>query len=248
MNLHLFLLAGQSNMAGRGVPDARAGAAPSRVLKWTRENCWAPAVDPLHWDKPGAGVGPGKTFGEEVASTDDTITIGLVPTACGGSSIRSWVPGGYHEQTASFPYDDCLSRARAAGASGVFKAVLWHQGEGDASPENAPSYRENLSALIQRFRGELGLPELPFLVGQIGRFPGAPWNQWQEMVDAAHRHIAQTTPGVFFVSAEGLDSVGDDLHFNTESQRILGRRYAAAYLATDGSPGVGRAVGSEAGK
>ena len=94
---HLYLLAGQSNMAGRGIVTEQDREAHPRVLMFTQEGTWAPAVDPLHFDKPIAGVGPGRTFGIAVAERDPTITIGLIPSAVGGSPIATWAPGGWHQ-------------------------------------------------------------------------------------------------------------------------------------------------------
>lgn len=230
----LFLLAGQSNMAGRGALDADSAKAPPRVLKWTAENQWAPAVEPLHWDKAAAGAGLARSFAEELVEKDPTITVGLIPTACGGSSIRSWVPGGYHDQTKSHPYDDALARAKAAMPSGQLKAILWHQGEGDANPKNAPEYEQELKELIERFRKDLGIPDLPFYIGQLGRFPAKPWNESQEAVDQAQQRVAATVPHVYFISSEGLLSKGDNLHFSTEALRVFGRRYAEVYLKNSG--------------
>src|SRR5262245_33767010 len=65
---HLYLLIGQSNMAGRGTVEEQDKRPHPRVLMFTKENTWAPAVDPLHFDKPAAaGVGLGSSFGRAMA-------------------------------------------------------------------------------------------------------------------------------------------------------------------------------------
>ena len=51
---HLFLLVGQSNMAGRGVVDAQDKTPDPRILMLNKAGEWASAVDPLHFDKPAA--------------------------------------------------------------------------------------------------------------------------------------------------------------------------------------------------
>jgi hypothetical protein len=237
-NLQVFLLAGQSNMAGRGVPDEASAQAHPRVLTWSEEGKWAPATDPLHWDKRGAGVGPGKRFAEVVADADPTVTVALIPTACGGSPISAWEPGAYHDQTKSHPYDDCLARVKAAGAHGKIKAILWHQGESDSNPKLAPLYEAKMKALIERFRKEFGQPDLPVFIGQLGQFPDRPWSDAHKAVDAAQQRVAETVPHVYFISSEGLLSKGDNLHFSTEAARVLGERYAESYLKNEaGKPG-----------
>jgi len=59
-NFHLFLLAGQSNMAGRGIISAEDEKIHPRVFMLSKDGKWKPAVDPIHYDKTVAGVGLGK--------------------------------------------------------------------------------------------------------------------------------------------------------------------------------------------
>jgi hypothetical protein len=172
-NFHLFLLAGQSNMAGRGDVETEDREPFPRVLMLARNGTWQPAVDPIHYDKTNAGVGPGLTFARILARRDTNITIGLIPAACGGSPISTWEPGAFFDQTASHPYDDALQRAKLAMKQGTLKAILWHQGESDCHETLAPAYKTNLLRLIRRFRKDLGDPDLPFLVGQLGQFEGS---------------------------------------------------------------------------
>ncbi|MEQ1853042.1 MAG: sialate O-acetylesterase, partial [Chthoniobacteraceae bacterium] len=56
---HLFLLVGQSNMAGRGVVTEEDRKPHPRVLMLNKADAWVPAIDPLHFDKSAAGVGIG---------------------------------------------------------------------------------------------------------------------------------------------------------------------------------------------
>jgi len=228
--MHLFLLAGQSNMAGRGVVEAEDRVANPRVLALDRAGQWVPAVDPIHFDKPIAGVGPGRSFGLAIAQANPGVRIGLVPAAVGGSPISSWEPGALYAETGTHPYDDAIARARLAMRDGHLEAILWHQGESDANAQAAPEYARKLSALVQRFRSDLGDPNLPVLVGQLGQFEGKPWDGPHQQVDAAHRELPSRLANVGFVSAAGLAHKGDTLHFSAAAARTLGRRYAEEYL------------------
>ena len=81
-NFHLFLLVGQSNMAGRGKVALADKKPHPRVLMLNKAGEWVPAADPLHFDKPGmVGVGLGKTFGTMVAEKNPGVTVGLIPSA-----------------------------------------------------------------------------------------------------------------------------------------------------------------------
>ena len=108
---HLYLLVGQSNIAGRGKVEAQDKKIHPRVLMLDKKGAWAPAVAPLHFDKPFAGTGLGRTFGIRIAENNPEVTVGLIPCAAGGSPISTWEPGGYHGQTKSHPWDDAIKRA-----------------------------------------------------------------------------------------------------------------------------------------
>lgn len=232
---HLFLLAGQSNMAGRGAVTPEDRRPTPRVLMLDKAGAWVPAVDPMHFDKPIAGVGLGRAFAARIAEAYPTVTIGLVPAAAGGSPIDAWQPGGYHDQTKSHPWDEAIARARVALQAGRLQAILWHQGESDATPALAAAYQGKLHDLVARFRTTLDAPDLPFIVGQLGRFPDAPWDEARQLVDAAHRALPGTVPHTAFVSSEGLVHGGDKVHFDAASLRELGRRYAEAYVSLTAS-------------
>jgi hypothetical protein len=230
--LDLFLLVGQSNMAGRGDVEPTDREPLAHVLALNAAGDWVPAVDPLHWDKPSAGVGLGRTFAQEYLRTHPGATVGLIPAAVGGSPISSWEPGKLYEETHSHPYDDAIARARHALERGTLRAILWHQGESDRAPDLAPKYGAALTALIERFRRELHAPEVPFLIGQLGQFPGAgAWDEPTRSVDRAQREVAARVPYSAFVPSDGLTSKPDNLHFDARSMREFGKRYAAA-LAT----------------
>lgn len=229
-NFHIYLLVGQSNMAGRGkVNDADKTPHP-RVLMFNESNEWVPAVDPIHFDKPKVvGTGLGKTFGTLIAESNPDITVGLIPCAVGGSSIDVWVPGAHDKATNTHPWDDCMARAKVALKDGTLKGILWHQGESDANEKKLPKYGEKLSDLIARFRTELNAPDAPFICGQLGQFESRPWNKSRKEFDRILKDVVEKTPHAAVVSSEGLTDKGDGTHFNAESYREFGRRYAEAY-------------------
>jgi Carbohydrate esterase, sialic acid-specific acetylesterase len=235
-DFQLFLLAGQSNMAGRGDVEPQDKQPLARVFALSKDGKWRPAADPIHYDKPSAGVGPGRAFAAVLAKGNTNISIGLIPAACGGSPISAWEPGAYFDQTASHPYDDAIKRARLAMKQGTLKAILWHQGESDCEKELAPVYKEKLEQLIARFRKDLDAPDLPVIVGQLGQFAGRPWTEYTRMVNEAQISVAKEMTNVAFVESNELTSKSDNLHFDARSQREFGERYASAYLKFQQKP------------
>ncbi|MDR2683481.1 MAG: hypothetical protein LBB64_06405, partial [Dysgonamonadaceae bacterium] len=216
---HLYLLAGQSNMAGRGRVEPQDTAVNPRILMLNRNGEWEIAREPLHFDKKEAGTGPGLAFAREMLAGDD-IVIGLIPCAAGGSGIDRWRPGEFWEQTKSFPYDDAVARTKRAMNDGTLKGILWHQGEGDSSPSKVAAYKENLRRLVAAFRKEFNAPEIPFIAGELGEF----WND--SGLNAVLHEAKSDICNYDVVSAAGLKDKGDHTHFDAPSQRILGQRYA----------------------
>jgi hypothetical protein len=231
---HLFLLIGQSNMAGRGAVEEPDRAPHPRVLMLDKAGQWTPAVDPLHFDKPAAGTGLGKTFGRLVADADPGISVGLIPCAVGGSPIETWEPGVFYSATKSHPWDDALRRAKLALEAGELKGILWHQGESDSTQARAMVYEAKLHGLIARLRRELNAPDAPFIAGQMGQFAENPWDEAKKLVDQAHRQLPMRVPRTAFVRSDSLKHKGDKVHFDSASLREFGARYAAAYFQLTG--------------
>ncbi|KAF7847841.1 hypothetical protein BT93_L2525 [Corymbia citriodora subsp. variegata] len=177
---HIFILSGQSNMAGRGgvtrhhgwdrvvPPECRPD--PS-ILRLSADLRWEEACAPLHRDidtRKTCGVGPGMAFAnalrERRGGGDAGAVVGLVPCAVGGTAIREWERGGHL-------YESMVKRARESvkdggggGGGGEIKALLWYQGESDASTQHdAEAYGGKMEALIKNVRDDLGLPSLPVI-------------------------------------------------------------------------------------
>jgi len=225
-NLHLYLLIGQSNMAGRGTVEEQDKQSHPRVLTFTRENTWALAVDPLHFDKPAiAGVGVGSTFGRALADANPGVTIGLIPCAVGGTPLERWRKRGDL-------YQQAVERAQAALQDGTLKGILWHQGEADSADDNlARSYGERLAGMVSDLRKELAAGDAPFVAGELGQFlarerEGKPsyWLVVNEQLALLPLRVTKST----IVKSEGLKPKADGIHFDSPSLREFGRRYAIA--------------------
>lgn len=219
-DLLIFVLAGQSNMAGRGKPVEPQDQTPHpRVLVLGQDKSWKPAVDPLHWDKPPVvGVGLGLSFAKAVADALPDKTIGLVPTAFGGSSISQWGKDAKH-------YVNAIELAGAALKDGTLAGILWHQGESDTKPEAAEQYQAKLDELIERFRTDLKTDDAPFIAGTL-----AEKSAGSEQINAIFRSLPDRLAKAGVVEAKGLQLSSDNVHFNAASYREFGKRYAAEWL------------------
>ena len=89
-NFYIFILAGQSNMAGRGLVQSQDTVSSIQILSIDKTNEWVYAKEPLHYYEPErTGLDCGLSFAKKLSSLyGKKITIGLVPCAVGGSSIE----------------------------------------------------------------------------------------------------------------------------------------------------------------
>lgn len=142
------------------------------------------------------------------------------------SSICSWVKNA--KQSGGY-YDEAIRRAKEAMKYGTLKAIIWHQGEADCHHPEA--YKEKIIQLMTDLRNDLGMPDLPVVVGQI-----AQWNwtkkpyipEGTKPFNDMIKEISTFLPHSACVSSEGLTPLKDetDPHFDAASQITLGKRYA----------------------
>ncbi|CAD6261426.1 unnamed protein product [Miscanthus lutarioriparius] len=234
----VFLLAGQSNMAGRGVAPPPPLPPPfrphPRVLRLAASRRWVVAAPPLHADidtHKACGLGPAMPFAHRLllhataADSDSDLVLGLVPSAVGGTRIWMWAKG-------EPLYEAAVARARAAVAAGggTLGAVLWFQGESDTIElDDATAYGGRMERLVNDLRADLGIPNL--LVIQVGLASGE--GNYTDIVREAQRNIK--LPNVILVDAIGLPLRDDQLHLSTEAQLQLGDMLGQAFLKFNSS-------------
>ncbi|MBP5319920.1 MAG: sialate O-acetylesterase, partial [Kiritimatiellae bacterium] len=181
--MRLFLLIGQSNMAGRGAVGESDQESDPRILMLTRENTWVPARDPVHFDKPKlAGVGLCSSFARAYLRDHAGERVGLIPCAFGGTSLEQWMPG-------KPLYTTVVARARAAMADGTLAGILWHQGEADCAEAKRERYEGRFREMIARLREDLDARTVPLVVGELGRFHGHGSDAFKGMLGKAARRI-----------------------------------------------------------
>ncbi|KAL6982954.1 hypothetical protein U1Q18_016349, partial [Sarracenia purpurea var. burkii] len=167
---NIFLLAGQSNMSGRGgvtngtwdgVVPPECQPNPS-ILRLSADLAWVEASEPLHKDidaNTTCGVGPGMAFANSAVNRDSSLgVVGLVPCAVGGTKISEWGRG-------SYLYGQMVRRATAAVRGGCrIQALLWYQGESDTvNLQDAEMYKGRLEKFFTDLRADLQSPLLPII-------------------------------------------------------------------------------------
>jgi len=236
-DMDLYLLVGQSNMAGRGKVDEESKQVNPRVFMLNKDGQWVPATDPMHFDKPSAGVGPGLVFGKAMAEAAPDARIGLIPCAVGGTPLKLWSPGVQDPNTKAFPYDDTLRRVQLALKDGSLKGIIWHQGESDrpATDFSRKQYAEKFTDFIARLRQDLNAPQVPFVAGELPQLDEK-FLEVNQRFNELVQGLKSTVSNYSCVSAKDLIDGGDKLHLDTNSARIFGQRYAEAMLQMLKSP------------
>ena len=221
--LLIYVMAGQSNMAGRGAVGAKDTIPDPRILAMNKDNCFVPAREPLHYFyQPGlSGLDCGMSFARNMLPyIPANARVGLIPCAMGSTSIEDW----RYDQGGIVPlYSAMMTRTRAGMQQGVVKGILWHQGESNAEDSTYKNYEDNLQALILKWRSDLNNPELPVFLGKLAPFYKKPYT---DSINAAIERTSEKLPHVYVIETAGLTCKPDSTHFDAEAQRLLGARFA----------------------
>jgi len=224
----VFLMAGQSNMAGRGFVEPCDTVPHKRILSVNREGELILAKEPLHFYEPSnTGLDCGLSFGKTLLKgIPKNISVLIIPTAIGGSSIQQWIGDSLFREVKLL--SNFREKAAWGAKYGQIKGILWHQGESDAKETNIPVHEEKLAVLFSVFRNIANNDSLPVFIGELGSFSKNNEN-WQ-LINQKLRNYASVDPYSFVISTYDLKDKGDKVHFDSEGQRIMGERFAKEYI------------------
>lgn len=220
--LDLVLAIGQSNMAGRAPYDAYA-APMDNVYLLTPAGGMEIAANPLNKysnirkDISIQKLGPSYACALNVQKHTGK-PIAFVVNAQGGSALSTWYQPGKSN------YDGTIKRAKEAQKFGKFRAIIWHQGEGDSS--YPASYLTRLKIMVESFRSDLKEPDLFFVAGEIAYWRGG--GTGSTVFNDSIRTISGRIQNSDWISAEGCTPLinESDPHFDAPSAILLGERYA----------------------
>jgi len=187
-----------------------------------------------------AHFGPEIGFAHEISRRFPHTQIKLIKFAVGGTSLLAWDPkwsaskarltrnasaGPLFKKlikTANINFDE--SKSTLAG-------ILWMQGETDAKyPSVARQYVKNLNNFIYALRAEFKSPNALFIMGAVNppekMFPAT------AVVQQAQKNAAAQIRNLRLVNTQDLAKRNDHLHYNTQGQLALGKRFARAYLSS----------------
>lgn len=225
----IFILAGQSNMAGQGERSKLPAAYrknPTNVSFY--HNGYKTSLN--HF----AHFGPEISFAHAISKRFPRHKIKLIKFAVGGTSMLAWAPNWSAQranltrnasagplfkklmQTANATYDSKTSR---------ISGVLWVQGEADAKyPAVARQYMTNLRNFVIALRRQLDNRATQFMVAGVN--PPVKLFTASAAVNRAQKQVVASLPNMRFIRTSDLSKRADQLHFDTVGQLKLGRRFA----------------------
>ncbi len=249
-NFHIYLCFGQSNMEGSASIEEQDKTVDPRFQMMAPMDCtelnrvqgnWYTAVPPLSscWH----GLSPADYFGRTmVAILPDSISVGVMNVAIGGCDIRLFDKDIYQEYTNTYPepwfaekvaayggnpYQRLIELAKAAQKKGVIKGILLHQGETNERNREWPKYVEKVYSVMLMDLG-LNAEEVPLIAGEVVH---AEQGGVCSSMNVIINKLPDVIPTAHVVSSKGCSVSEDNVHFDSEGVRKLGRRYAIEMLS-----------------
>jgi hypothetical protein len=233
--LWVFLLAGQSNMAGRGFVEPQDTIPSERILTINKKGEIIIAKEPLHFYEPSElGLDCSLSFGKElIKHVPDSISILLLPSAVGGSRVSQWLDDERHRKVRLLT--NFKEKVELGKNYGQVKGILWHQGESDANQVDIPFYKDRLSELFSQFRQLVGDEKLPILIGELGIYPNRIDYEYSLQINEQIKLYTATDGNAVLIKSSDLDRKGYNGHFGSDSQRTFGLTFAEGYIGYEKS-------------
>lgn len=247
-NFYIFLCFGQSNMEGQGAIEAQDTIVSDRFQVYQSLDCpkldrkkgqWYTAVPPL--SQCNSKLSPADYFGRTlVEQLPDSIKIGVINVAVGGSDIRLFDKDLYKDYDKQHhepwfaskidayggnPYEHLIELAKEAQEHGLIKGILLHQGETNTGQENWPLY---VQKIYNDMLSDLNLrcDAVPLLAGELLSTTDNCCSRMNPIINT----LPEVIPSAHVISSAGCPGK-DRAHFNSEGNRMLGRRYGLKMLS-----------------
>ena len=220
-DVHIVLLAGQSNMQGAGNFENLDASEIERIEKVSNRVSLSfngGIAKPLSYydNKPSEKYDFLKRFGPEIfigltlAENNPNQEYLLIKRSQGGTALYgAWNPNWTAEKAKAVEkgekqniqlynlhiqdINENLKALKAQNKTYKIIGLAWMQGENDAAIEiSATTYEANLKILIKSYRDEFGVNDMPFVIGQINSRYGKFKKLGPAMVRKAMEDVAAT--------------------------------------------------------
>jgi hypothetical protein len=246
---YIFLCIGQSNMEGNARIEPQDTTVDNRFQVLAAVDCpelgrtkgnWYTAVPPLCRCR--TGLTPADYFGRAmIANLPDKSRVGVINVSVAGCKIELFDKDNFQSYAATAPswmtniikeyggnpYGRLVEMAKLAQKVGVIKGILLHQGE---SNTNDTLWTKKVKVVYDNLMKDLNLnpKKVPLLAGEVVNADQGGVCASMNSIIAALPH---TIPNSYVISSSGCTDSRDNLHFNAEGYRELGKRYAARMLS-----------------
>jgi len=260
--IDVFILAGQSNAAGRalsaelssnldsvGVPYNSYAANSNSVLYANRERDVSD-LSIIH-DQPfgdlriKSRILPWKgELGVELSLARDLADASSNPVAfvkytIGSTNIDRWDgPTDLYPPFVNY-LNEMKAELIAAGHTVQWRGAFWVQGESDAYEDRAPLYTTKFNQLFDRLRTDLGANEIPVVMARLKsnlvdepQYPYSTFNPGTQLINFDMDQVASSDPLVAITDSSNDLLVRDGIHYAADDYIELGHRLAETYLLT----------------
>ncbi len=231
-NIHVFIMAGQSNMVGLGIPTdlpanlqgtftgvtIKAGGDP--VKGWLD---LSPA-----FGTQGTRFGSELTFGRDIYNNFNGEKVAIIKYSVGGTHLYgNWRPPSSGGTTGTL-YTNLINFSQACfnelnvNYNVIVHGICWMQGESDAQSDVwANEYHTNLPNFINDVRNALGQGPLPFVIGMID--VQTVWT-YNSIIRQVQLDVANNLTNVRTFDTKGLTT--DGVHYTAAGLVELGHLFA----------------------
>lgn len=183
--------------------------------------------------KPEGGFGPEMGFTREWRH-EEKKPLAVIKVAFSGTGMRTdWNPadsgdGGACYRALVSETKAAIAAAQEQGITFHLRALLWVQGESDATPDTAPDYERALTAMLEALRHDLDAPQLLALLAVNTHF-GNDKNPFVPQIVAAQQAIAAKDSHCAYVdTADAETLLPSRTHFTAAGTLAVGRKFAIA--------------------
>lgn len=225
----VFLLAGQSNMAGEGKVSELPPPynVPQTSVKFWSNNNWVVLQGGFGDGKTSTLFGPEVTFGFALRHFFPKDDIYLVKYGLTSTDLAvQWNPNGTGEcyNTFKSAVVAAMQNLSAAGKSPAIAGMVWMQGENDAlKPTYAAAYATNLASFVAHVRRDFKTPKMPFVLGRI--LPCYGTKNDSKLVRGAQMTLPDRVGHTVWIDTDDLQLAFTG-HYGTQGQIALGFRFA----------------------
>lgn len=201
---HLFILSGQSNMAGL---DPNASFTPAVEKEF--------GADQVIVVKDAQGGQPIRRWFKEWKPAEGKEVAG---------GAKKW----------GDLYDRLMAKVTPAieGQKIASVTFVWMQGERDAKELHGEVYGKSFEGIIAQIEKDLKRDDVNFVMGRLSDMDmeNKRYKHWTLVRDEQVK-VSEASERGAWIDTDDLEMKGDNLHYNAEGYKMMGQRFAEAAIA-----------------